>query len=141
MDLFLTGIYLSSYGLLIPLYSQATGHDETYYSFLFMVRSAAYISGSIAIKYLIRHFTMHSLFVGQLALITISMYLCTLSYSLTNLTIMYFISGSALMATNVLAFSTTAQIFQNHHPDFWIILLEIAFGFGAAITPLLIMLL
>ena len=43
------------------------------------------------------------------------------------------------MAANVIGFSLTAKIFQNDNPDFWIVILELSFGSGAALSPLFVM--
>jgi hypothetical protein len=108
---FLTGIYLSSFGVLIPYYSSASGNDETYFSFIFISRSIAYVVGAIAIKYLIGKFTTSSIFVTQLAIISISLFLCSLSVTAFNLTAMIFLSGACLMAANVIGFSLTGKLF------------------------------
>ena len=41
------------------------------------------------------------------------------------------------MSSNVIAFSLTVKLFHHDNPDFWIIILELFFGFGAAFAPFL----
>lgn len=43
------------------------------------------------------------------------------------------------MAANVIGFSITGKIFHDNDPDYWIVILELAFGCGAALAPLLVM--
>jgi len=43
------------------------------------------------------------------------------------------------MGTNVIAFDLTGKIFHDNNPDFWIMVLELAFGSGVALGPLLVM--
>lgn len=76
---------------------------------------------------------------GQLIIISVSLFLCSISVSALNLTVMIFLSGACIMAANVIGFSITGKIFHDNDPDYWIVILELAFGCGAALAPLLVM--
>jgi MFS family permease len=114
--IFLTGWYLNSYGVLIPYYSEASGNDETFYSFLFVVRSIAYTLGSIAVKYVSHRFNTHAIFMLFTSVITVTLFLCSLSINSLNLTVMLFTSGFCIMSSNVLSFSLSVKLFFGSQP-------------------------
>lgn len=51
---FFAGWYDTSFGAIIPYFSNATGMDETDYSYLFMVKTSSNIISGFIIKYLIK---------------------------------------------------------------------------------------
>lgn len=88
---FVTGLYVASYGVLIPYYSSASAQDQTEYSFTFLVRALAFICGSVSIKYLLRRFSAQSIMINYCGIVGVSLFLCSLSYSSLNLGVMLFI--------------------------------------------------
>ena len=109
--IFVTGLYLNSYGVLIPFYSSASQHDETFYSFLFIVRSIAYISGSILVKYLACTINTQMLYKGIFITMGISLFICSLSFNPVNLALMLYISGVCNVSQMIVGMSLTIKLF------------------------------
>lgn len=108
---FLAGWYDTSFGAIIPYFSDATGQDETDYSFLFMVKTSANIISGFIIKYLIKRVSTEKLAVGYLLLVTLS--LCASTFTLTNINlgVTLFIATGSFVGVSVIAFSVTIKLF------------------------------
>lgn len=116
LSMFLTGWYLNSYGLLIPYYTLASGHDQTHFSFVFIVRSLAYVSGSLTVKCLCKRVSTHILFVAYAIATAIALYLCCRSIAFVNLGVTLFVSAFCIMSMNVLTYSLTVELFHGKGP-------------------------
>lgn len=108
---FVSGLYIASYGVLIPYYSSTSGKDQTEYSFTFIARALAFICGSVSIKYLLRTFRAQSIMISYCGMVGASLFLCSLSCSDLNLGGMLFISGFCIISTNVIGLSMVMQLF------------------------------
>jgi hypothetical protein len=51
---------------------------------------------------------------------------------------MLFLSGFSYILINILTFSMICQLFKGKKPEFWILLLAVAFGAGASLASLLV---
>ncbi len=136
---FLNGWYVSSFGPLIPYFTEATGLDETHYSYLFMVRSIANIVGGILIKYIIKKLKTNVLTYGTLGTVILCLFLASLSLTTFNLSINLFLTSVALVCIVIITYSVIFSLFQNDNPDYWIQLIGFIFGIGAMAGPVLIM--
>jgi hypothetical protein len=76
---FLSAWYDTCFGSIIPYFSAATGIDETGYSYLFMVRSAANILGGFVVKFLIKRISTQTLAIAYMLAVLVSLCLSTLS--------------------------------------------------------------
>ena len=103
---------------------------------MFIVRSAAYVSGSIAVPYFAARYSTQTLFIAYFLLISSSLFICSLSVHTLNLALTLFVSGFCFIGQNILTFSLTIKIFRNNNPEVWVVLLAIAFGTGANLAPL-----
>jgi fucose permease len=130
------GWYGASLGVLIPYFSEASGHDETYFSFLFIVRSIAYALGSIAVKYLVHSLSTQKLLITYLAISSVSIFIYSLSLHTANLSIMIFISGFCIMGCNIQCFTIVIKLFEKDKPEFWVVLAGVGFGVGAFFAPI-----
>lgn len=136
--LFVSGLYIASFGVIIPYYSRASGLDETEYSFTFLVRALAYVLGSVSVKFILSRIPTQKAMLFLCGIISVALFLCSLSISPLNLTIMLFLSGFAIISTNIIVFGQTIKLFEHEQPDFWLVLLGFGFGMGATLSPLFI---
>lgn len=112
----LNGWYFATYGVLIPYYSLETGLDETYFSFTFLVRSIAFICSALLIKKLILHYSTNSIITFSLAFVVVSLFMCSLSISSLNMSVMLFVSGFCYNIINVLSLSIIRHLFKGQRP-------------------------
>jgi MFS family permease len=134
----LLGWYMVSYGVLIPFYSAETHKDQTHYSFTFVSRSVAFILGCLTLKPLLSIFSIQTVIIGNLTLISLSLFLCSLSHHDLNLIIMLFLSAYSIIHLMILSPTIILHIFQHNQPDKWLLTVGIAFAIGASFTPYLI---
>jgi hypothetical protein len=101
----LAGFYVASYGPLIPFYSEAAQQDQTYFSFIFLVRSIANILGGVVIKYLLKTFRIKAVIIGMSVVMGISLIICSLSISIINLVITLFLSSINFVMMSIIVIS------------------------------------
>ena len=77
---------------------------------------------SIVVKYLISYYSTHTIFTVFSFLIATSQFICSLNPDPLNLTITIFISCFCVISCNILCFSLTVNLFRNHNPDFWVVI-------------------
>ena len=100
--IFLNGWYVSCFGPLIPYFTAATGHDETDYAYLFMVRSSANVVGGLMSKYFIRTITTSKLMIICIVLIALGNLGANLSLSTFNLSVNIFLASVSMIGTVVI---------------------------------------
>jgi hypothetical protein len=136
--IFLNGWYVSCFGTLIPYFTAVTGHDETDYAYLFMVRSLANVVGGLMSKYFIRTVKTSKLMVICIVLVALGIFAANLSLSTFNLTVTIFLASVSLIGTLVILYGVVIKLFLDSRPDYYIQLIGFFFGVGAMCGPLLV---
>lgn len=109
---FCNGWYVSSYGPLIPYFSEATKEDETHYSYLFFTRSIANMAGGFFIKFLVKKLPIPTIFTTVIVVIMLSFLLASLSLHTLNLTLTLFLASVSLLATVVITYDVIFKLFK-----------------------------
>lgn len=89
-------------------------------------------------KYMLKIYKTRNIMNFNLAVVSISMLLCTLSLSTVNLTITLFLTSSSLVSTVVIIYDVTFRLFLHDQPDYWVQLIGFIFGVGAMFGPILV---
>ena len=103
---------------------------------MFIVRSCAFIFGSFSVQYFVRYYSTQTMYIIYTCIISVSLFLCSLSLSWINLTIMLFLSGFSFISWSVIGISLVIKLFEKNKPEFWVILTGVFFGIGATSSPL-----
>jgi predicted MFS family arabinose efflux permease len=108
---FLCAWYDTCFGPIIPYYSAATGIDETDYSYLFMVKSAANIFGSILLSVIIEKLSTQKLLILYLLIATAALILSSLSLTTVNLSLTIFFATLTILSATDIAYLITVSLF------------------------------
>ena len=130
----LAGSFLSGYGPMIPFYSEATGYDETHYSYLMFARGSGALIGLSTIKYLPNYFNSKALIIIFTAVSGVSFYASYLSLNDWNLMITYTLMSASATFINGMVFGVIFQLFPKD-PTFFISLRSFMFGVGGLLGP------
>ena len=83
---------------------------------MFVIRSLAYAIGSISIKYFVRYYSTQTLFLVNYAALAISLFLCSLSISVVNITTMLFIASFTILSLTVMSFGIILTLYEKDRP-------------------------
>lgn len=108
---FLSAWYETCFGPIIPYYSAATGIDETDYSYLFMVKSAANLVAGIVLSFIIDKLSTQKLFIICMLTSMVSLTLSTFSLTTLNLTMTIFFATLTTICLSDIAFLVTIKLF------------------------------
>lgn len=98
----LYGSLVTAVGPIIIYFSQITGEDETYYSFIFLARALGYILGGSLIKVLSHRFHYHTLFMWLIVLCGIVLIWSSFSLTFLNLSITMLLAAACSCMMNIL---------------------------------------
>jgi hypothetical protein len=103
--------YDTCFGPVIPFFSEATGIDETNYSYLFLVRFITDILGGLLIKELLQRFSSQKLAIIYMLIFAASLTATTFSLSTISLIITVSIATATFVGLLVIALNVTTKIF------------------------------
>jgi hypothetical protein len=126
---------VTAVGPIIIYYSKVTGHDETYFSFIFLARAVGYLVGGSAIKILTSYFSYHRLFAVLIITAGIALVVSSLDFGFFNLAITMFIAGTCCCMMNILSNLCIFELFPGEGQDFWLQLINLFFGIGGLVGP------
>ena len=89
-------------------------------------------------KYLLKVYKTRDVMTLNLAVVSVSLFLCSLSLSTANLTITLFLTSSSLVSSVVIIYDVTFRLFLHEQPDYWVQLIGFIFGAGAMFGPILV---
>ena len=136
----LLGVIITALGPLFPYLAAVEDHIETDYSFLFLCRAAGYISGSLLIKALQKHFTLHRLAAASVFLNVFALPLThTSSLALKGVFVFVFSIGNSW--TDITINVSIIETFKPKEVDSWLQVCHGAFGIGGLLGPYIVYLL
>ena len=134
---FLLGIIITSLGPLFPYLAAMENRIETDYSFLFLCRAGGYIAGSLLIKVLQKHFTLHRLgFISVFFNAFTLLLTATSSLTLKGMFVFMFSIGGSLLeiAVNI----SILETFKAKEVDSWLQAVYGIFGVGGLLGPYIV---
>ncbi len=88
---------------IVIYFREATGKDETYFSFIFLARAIGYLAGGSLIKYLATQFKYHRLYVCLIIICGITLITSSLNFGFLNLSITMFIAAACCCMLNIVS--------------------------------------
>lgn len=137
---FLHGAFMACVGPLIPLFSFETGHDETSYSYLFIVLTSACIVGCFAAKWMIDHYHLAHIFNGATLFVIFGLLILFSDWSNIFLSIGFFIVYGSNMVNNITITTVIFKHYNEEKPAHLMMIIGFLFGLGAILGPGLVIL-